>query len=215
MELALILLGIFSSSFIVALSGALMPGPLLTYTVAAAARRGFWAGPIIMLGHGALELILLVLLLLGIGAIINQPLILGGVALTGALVLWWLGYDLLSAVRTTRLDLSGATPGKFHPFWAGVVMSLANPYWLVWWITLGLSYVLFAYNYGLWGVSFFFIGHFLADLAWYSLVAMAVARGKRFLSDRLYQGFLTACAVFLLAFGCFFGYHGVKTLLGA
>jgi len=214
-EFTLILLGIFSSSFVIALSGALMPGPLLTYTVAAAAQRGFWAGPIIMLGHGALELALLVLLLLGVGAIINQPWIMGVVALSGAFVLWWLGYDLLSSVRTSRLDLSGTGAGKFHPFWAGVVMSLANPYWLVWWVTLGLSYVLFAYNYGLWGVAFFFLGHFLADLVWYSLVAMAVAQGKRFLSDRLYQGFMTACAVFLLAFGCFFGYHGVKTLLGA
>lgn len=215
MEFALILVGIFSSSFVIALSGALMPGPLLTYTVAEAARRGFWAGPIIMLGHGALELALLVLLLLGVGAIINQPWIMGAVALTGALVLWWLGYDLLSSVRTTRLDLSGGAAGKFHPFWAGVIMSLANPYWLIWWVTLGLSYVLFAYGYGLWGVAFFFVGHFLADLVWYSLVAMAVAQGKRFLSDRLYQRFMTTCAVFLMIFGCFFGYHGVRTLLGA
>ena len=215
MEYALILVGIFSSSFVVALSGALMPGPLLTYTVAAAARRGFWAGPVIMLGHGALELALLVLLLLGVGAIINQPWIMGLVALTGAAVLWWLGYDLFSSVRTTHLDLSGTGGGQFHPFWAGVVMSLANPYWLIWWVTLGLSYVLFAYTYGLWGIAFFFVGHFLADLVWYSLVAMAVAQGKRFLSDRLYQGFMMACALFLLVFGCLFGYHGVKTLLGA
>ena len=81
MELALIFLGIFSSSFLIALSGALMPGPLLTYTVAESARRGFWAGPIIMLGHGFLELGLVVLLLLGIGAIINQPVIMGIVGL--------------------------------------------------------------------------------------------------------------------------------------
>jgi threonine/homoserine/homoserine lactone efflux protein len=215
MEQTLILVGIFGSSFVVALSGALMPGPLLTYTVAEAARRGFWAGPLIMLGHGALELALLILLLLGIGAIINQPWIMGAVALTGAAVLWWLGYDLLSSVRTTRLDLSGTGSGRFHPFWAGVLMSLANPYWLIWWVTLGLTYVLFAFTYGLLGVAFFFVGHFLADLVWYSLVAMAVAQGKRFLSDRLYQGFMAACAVFLMVFGCFFGYHGIKTLMGA
>ncbi len=215
MELTLILVGIFGSSFVVALSGALMPGPLLTYTVAEAARRGFWAGPLIMMGHGALELALLILLLLGIGAIINQPWIMGVVALTGAAVLWWLGYDLLSSVRTTRLDLSGTGAGRFHPFWAGVLMSLANPYWLIWWVTLGLTYVLFAYNYGLLGVAFFFFFFFLADLVWYSLVAMAVAQGKRFLSDRLYQGFMAACAIFLMVFGCFFGYHGIKTLMGA
>ena len=109
MELALIFAGIFSSSFLIALSGALMPGPLLTYTVAEAARRGFWAGPLIMLGHGFLEMGLVILLLLGIGAIINQPVIMGVVALSGAGILWWLGYDLMSSARTSRLDLTGAS----------------------------------------------------------------------------------------------------------
>jgi len=215
MELALIFLGIFSSSFLIALSGALMPGPLLTYTVAESARRGFWAGPIIMLGHGFLELGLVVLLLLGIGAIINQPVIMGIVGLTGAVILWWLGYGLIQAARNARLDLTGGGSRSVHPFWAGIFMSLANPYWLIWWVTLGLGYVLFAYKYGLWGVLFFFVGHFMADLAWYSLVSMAVAQGKKFISDRLYHNFMLVCALFLMIFGCYFGYQGIKTLLGA
>jgi threonine/homoserine/homoserine lactone efflux protein len=215
MQLALIFLGIFSSSFLIALSGALMPGPLLTYTVAEAARRGFWAGPLIMLGHGFLEMGLLILLLLGIGAIINQPVIMGVIALSGAGILWWLGYGLITSARNTHLTLTGVQDRVLHPFWAGIIMSLANPYWLIWWVTLGLGYVLFAYKYGLWGVIFFFIGHFLADLGWYSLVSLAVAQGKRFISDRVYHGFMLVCALFLMVFGCYFGYQGVKTLLGA
>jgi threonine/homoserine/homoserine lactone efflux protein len=215
MDLALVFLGIFSSSFLIALSGALMPGPLLTYTVAESARRGFWAGPIIMLGHGFLELGLVALLLLGIGALINQPLIMGMVGLTGAVILWWLGYGLLHSARTAQLELTSDDSRAIHPFWAGIFMSLANPYWLIWWVTLGLGYVLFAYKYGLWGVLFFFIGHFMADLIWYSLVAVAVAQGKKFISDRLYHGFMVVCALFLMVFGCYFGYQGVKTLMGA
>ncbi len=58
-----ILAGVPVSSFVVALSGALMPGPLLTVTVGEATRRGFWAGPLIILGHGLLELTLVLLLL--------------------------------------------------------------------------------------------------------------------------------------------------------
>jgi threonine/homoserine/homoserine lactone efflux protein len=215
MELAIIFAGIFSSSFVIALSGALMPGPLLTYTVAESARRGFWAGPIIMLGHGVLELGLVILLLLGIGAILNHPLVMGVVGLAGAIILWWLGYGLISTARSAQLNLSAGESGNLHPFWAGIIMSLANPYWLIWWVTLGLGYVLFAHKYGLWGVVIFFIGHFLADLAWYSLVSMAVAQGKKFISDRVYHDFMIACALFLMIFGCYFGYQGVKTLLGA
>lgn len=215
MELALIFLGIFSSSFLIALSGALMPGPLLTYTVAESARRGFWAGPIIMLGHGFLELGLVILLLLGIGAVINQPWIMGMVGIVGAVILWWLGYGLWHAARDAKLDLSGGESRAIHPFWAGIFMSLANPYWLIWWVTLGLGYVLFAYKYGLMGVMVFFFGHISADILWYSLVSMAVAQGKKFISNKIYHGFMVVCAVFLMVFGCYFGYQGVRTLMGA
>ena len=43
-------------SFVVGLSGALVPGSMLAVTVAAAARLGFWAGPAVVAGHGVLEI---------------------------------------------------------------------------------------------------------------------------------------------------------------
>lgn len=208
----LILLGIFGSSFLIALSGALMPGPLLTYTAAAAAQRGFWAGPLVILGHGVLELTLLALLLLGVGVLLNQPLIIGGIAMLGALVLWWLGYGMLATARQATLVLEGGVVQGPGPFWAGILMSLANPYWFIWWLTLGLGYVLLAWEYGLAGVAAFFSGHILADLVWYSLVALAIAQGKKLISDRGYRWFLTGCGLFLLAFGGYFGYQGVRIL---
>ena len=53
---------IFFTSFVIALSGALMPGPLLTVTISESARRGFVAGPLLIAGHGLLELALVVAL---------------------------------------------------------------------------------------------------------------------------------------------------------
>ncbi len=207
-----VLAGVPATSFVVALSGALMPGPLLTVTVGEAGRRGFWAGPLIILGHGLLELALVLLLLAGVGGWLNRPPILGTVGVVGAGLLGWMGWNLLRAARTSRLSLEGQEAGGLHPVLAGVLLSLANPYWLLWWLTIGLGYVLFAARFGLAGVFLFFAGHILADLAWYSLVAAAVARGRRFLSDTAYRGFLAGCGVFLFVFGGYFGLQGLKFL---
>ena len=79
-----LLAGVPVTSFIVALSGALMPGPLLTLTVGEAARRGFWAGPLIIVGHALLELALVLLILAGVGVWLHRPLVLGLVGVLGA-----------------------------------------------------------------------------------------------------------------------------------
>jgi threonine/homoserine/homoserine lactone efflux protein len=66
---------------------------------------------------------------------------------------------------------------------------------------------------GLVGLSFFYLGHILSDLAWYSAISVTLAMGRRLLTDRTYRGLVTACAVFLVGFGLYFGYAGVRLLL--
>ncbi len=210
-----VLAGVPVTSFIVALSGALMPGPLLTLTVGEAARRGFWAGPLIILGHALLELALVLLLLAGVGVWLHRPLVLGLVGVGGAAMLGWMGMGLVKASRHSHLEFDSQENPGLNPVMAGVLMSAANPYWLIWWLTIGLGYVMFSMKYGWLGVGLFFTGHILADFAWYTLVSGAVAQGRRFISDRIYQGFLAGCGVFLCGFGGYFAVQGFKFLLNA
>ncbi len=204
-----------STSFLVALSGALMPGPLLTVTVGEAARRGFWAGPLIIVGHSLLELGLVLLLLVGLGAWLNRPLILGTVGVLGAAMLGWMGLMTLKAARRGRLEFEAGNGSGLNPVLAGVLMSAANPYWLIWWLTIGLGYVMFAMKYGAAGVALFYLGHIAADFTWYTIVSGAVAGGRRFLSDGLYRGFLAGCGVFLVGFGGYFAVQGVKFFMNS
>jgi threonine/homoserine/homoserine lactone efflux protein len=210
-----LLAGVPVTSFIVALSGALMPGPLLTLTVGEAARRGFWAGPLIILGHALLELALVLLLLAGVGVWLNRPLVLGVVGVSGAAALGWMGLGLLKASRHSHLAFDAKGGSSLNPIVAGVLMSAANPYWLIWWLTIGLGYVMFSMKYGWLGVGLFFAGHILADFAWYTLVSGAVSRGRRFISDGIYRGFLAGCGVFLFGFGGYFAFQGVNFLLNS
>lgn len=66
---------IFSFSFLVALTGAMAPGPLLTYTIIKSAqttRRGYLAGLWVVTGHAMLETLIIVFLLLGFSFVVKN-----------------------------------------------------------------------------------------------------------------------------------------------
>ena len=75
------LVGIFLSSFAIAFSGAIVPGPVLTVTVSETAKRGFFAGPLIVCGHGILEALLIVLVVMGLSDIMKNEVFLGSVGI--------------------------------------------------------------------------------------------------------------------------------------
>ncbi|HHU86032.1 MAG TPA: LysE family transporter, partial [Peptococcaceae bacterium] len=87
--------------------------------------------------------------------------------------------------------------------------SVSNPYWTLWWATIGLGYITMSLKSGFSGLASFFTGHILADLTWYSLIAAAVAGGRKFMSERAYRGILILCGVFLVALGGYFLYFGL------
>ena len=98
-EMAIALLVIFATSFVVALSGALMPGPLLTITVSESARRGWIAGPLIILGHGILELLLVVAISFGFGEALTRGHVLSSISVIGGAILFWMGWSMLRMAR--------------------------------------------------------------------------------------------------------------------
>lgn len=201
------LAAICGGSFTLALSGILTPGPILTVTIAESARRGFKAGPLIISGHALLELIVVLGLILGLGSYLKSALVMGIIASLGGAMLIWLGVGMVRTAGTLSLGAEGAganprhTP---HPLVMGVVASISNPYWTLWWATIGLGYLVAAMKVGVGGVVIFFLGHISADFAWYSMVSLGVSRGKALIKDRTYQMIIRFCGVFLLGFGIWF-----------
>ena len=203
---------IFASSFVIALSGALMPGPLLTATISESSRRGFWAGPLLIVGHAVLELALVIALFLGLAPFFQMPAVFAASALAGAVILIWMAAGMLRSLPTLRLSWEPHQSKMNHPVVSGILMSVSNPYWIIWWATIGIGYIFYAWQYGFWGIAFFFAGHISADLAWYSFIAGAVDRGRRLLTDRLYRRLIGLCAVFLIGFAGYFAYAGLVKL---
>jgi len=199
--------GIAGTSFALALSGALMPGPLLTIAVAEAARRGAWAGPLLITGHAILELLLVTAIILGLGPYIEVPSIIGTISLIGGIILLYMGGDMVRKAATMSLQQEAASSrqGKFdHPVLLGIIGSLANPFWILWWVTIGLGYMAAARRFGVPGLIAFFLGHIAADYSWYILITLGVSRGKTVISDNGYRIMIRCCGIFLVGFGCWF-----------
>ncbi len=208
--------GIFIGSFVVGLSGAMMPGPMFVVVVGQTPRRGFWTGPLVVLGHGVLESLLVAALILGMAEFFSSSAVLSKIAVIGAVVLLYMGVDMLrSAGGLSLITGTGSSSGarEFHPVLAGVLTSLSNPYWTLWWATIGLGYLVIARENGAAGLSAFLTGHIMADLVWYSVVSSLVAGGKRWLTDSIYRGMIRVCAVVLLFFALYFGWHGLNVIL--
>lgn len=232
------LLAIFSTAFVVGFSGAMMPGPLLTVAIGESARRGFIAGPLLVLGHAILELSLILALAGGLSAFLTRAGVSQTIAVLGGAFLVYMGYGMARDARAGKVSLNmdqsvaesaglGAeSPGgmkallksmtgggglRLHPVLAGILTSVSNPFWMLWWATVGLGYITLSLRSGYIGLTSFFTGHILADLVWYSLIAAAVAGGKKFLSDGVYRTILVACGIFLVGLGGTFLYYGLFT----
>jgi len=184
-----------------------MPGPLLTVTVAESARMGFRAGPLLITGHALLELLLVIAIVLGLGPFLKSPSVMGIIALVGGGMLLWMGVDMVR--NSSGLSLSGQERGDHgkrtpHPVLVGILASISNPYWTLWWATIGLGYLVAAMKYGAKGVVVFFLGHIAADYAWYAIISLGISRGKRLFKDRSYRIMIRFCGLFLIGLGAWF-----------
>ncbi len=194
-----------AAAFLVGLSGAMSPGSYLTVTVARTMQRGPWSAALMLVGHALLEALLLIGFAFGLARWLRLPAVLAVLGLVGGAVLLWMGVGLLRGALSGSIagDLETAEEAAAHEHPAGAVaqgaiVSLSNPYWTLWWATIGVKLAADGLAIGPIGVVAFFIGHELADIAWYGFVIYAVHAGKGLLSPRLYRSVIGVLAVFLL-----------------
>lgn len=211
------LAGLFSIGFIMDLTGAMAPGPLLTITIGESAKRGGIVGPLVVVGHGILEFVFLIFIVLGVANLFTSPSVYSFVAICGGFVLIYMGYGIIKNIKNYSLTASPAKEKQgLHPVIIGVVVSLSNPYWFIWWITIGMGYVLFAGNLGISGILAFFAGHILSDLVWYSFISYSIQFGGRYVSLRAIKKVLFVCSIFLIIFGILFivkGYNFIRLII--
>jgi len=204
--------------WLVSLSGVLMPGPVGALAVSEGARRGLVAGPLITAGHAVAEIAMLILLTLGLTRLLHQPAVIGVVGILGGGVLAWMGWGIAAAAWRDRLDPpqgSTAAGAGMSLMRAGLLTTVGNPYWLLWWLTVGTSYFIAFSRFGpLAVILLFYIGHVSLDLAWNTFLAMIVGSGRGRVRREVYRGVLGVCGVFVLAMSVYFVVSGIRFLRG-
>lgn len=196
------------TSFIIGLSGAMAPGPLLTVTVSDSIQGGFRAGPLLVTGHILGEAILVVLIFMGMGYLLSSESASSFIGIAGGSVLIWTG---IRGLRSGD-ESSGDIPAGGSVL-RGAVISFSNPYFFIWWGAVGAALM---YNglelAGAAGLAGFLVGHWSSDLAWYSLISFLSSRGSFDTGGRIYRAVMVACNGFILLAGLYFLTGGLAVI---
>jgi len=187
---------------IISVSGVMSPGPLFAANVAYGTRSGWKAGIKMAYGHTLVELPLVILL--GIGAISLGvlPQFREYISILGAISLFaFAGLQIRTTYKGSFLQSSP----KYGPFFMGVLLSALNPFFLIWWFTIGFklisdSLVLYSFI----GIGIMFGFHIWMDYAWLGTVGFLSKRGKNILSTKNYKIFMIALSGILVYFGISF-----------
>ena len=194
----------FGFVIVISLSGVMTPGPVF----AAAVAKGYkdkMAGIKIAVGHGVVEFPLMLLIaVIGLGAeqLFEEPGVKLGIGLVGGILLIFLGVTMIRS----RKEIAEGGEGQIN--WnattAGILTTSANPYFFIWWATVGVALILNAQWFGPIVVVVFAVVHWSCDLAWYSFTSFAVYRTKHLWTPLVHEIVFGICGAIMVLFGLYF-----------
>ncbi len=191
----------------ISFSGAVAPGPM-TAVIIGRGTSSPHAGALLALGHGAVEIPLMATLFFGAGYIIGLPHVRTAIALAGGLFLLYMGAGMFKAIGKPPPETA---PSSGSPLVSGMVLSIANPYFLIWWATAGMALLTQAQRFGVAGLALFASAHWLCDFVWFYFLSAMSFRGGRFFGKRFRQVIFTVSAALLVFFGVKFIAEGLQS----
>jgi threonine/homoserine/homoserine lactone efflux protein len=187
----------------VGLSGALIPGPLLVYTINESLKKGRWTGLQVILGHAIVEVFVVILLAAGLSRVMSSEKFFSAISLLGGGMLIYMGARSLKE-KDARLELKEKV--SYGLIFGGSFFTAFNPSFPLWWATAGVRLLMEGYMVaGFLGVGLVVAGHWLADFGWYAMVSHIIATKARLISEKgWYKKIRTALSLILIAIGAYF-----------
>jgi len=202
-------LPILLSVVVISLSGVMMPGPMFAMTLAKSYRSP-WAGAQVSLGHAVIEVPLILLIYFGFARFFESNLVQFALSLAGGAMIIWLG---IAMFRARAEVVKGGKDLPYNAFAAGIITSALNPFFLLWWATIGSMLIMKFVGFGASGLALFTIVHWLCDLVWLSLVSVLVYRTHALWGLRFQEWLFIACSLLLVGFGSWYLISGVRLVV--
>ncbi|MDY9927562.1 LysE family transporter [Methanosarcina sp.] len=209
--------------FTVGISAAVIPGPMMFATIGASFHKGWRAGPSVFIGHALVELAFFVLILVGASSFLGKSVV-SYLAIIGGLMMVVFGLVMIKkakeastmdvSISASSLNLSsgpvssGIMTSALNPFSgtvsAGIITSALNPFFVAWWLTAGSAILLQEYLAGIFAVTAFIVGHWIADLGFLVAVSSSFSRGTEVISQSTHKKLVYLCGGFMAFFGLWF-----------
>lgn len=188
------------SVIFVSLSGVMMPGPVLAVTIT----KGYKdkkAGALIAFGHGVLEFPLLFLIYFGFSQFFVSNFAKTIIGLVGGIMLVFMGIQMFRTRKSTRTENKQLS---YNSLTSGIITTGTNPYFFMWWTTIGAALILTASTFGFIGVLLLGIVHWFCDFFWYLFVSLATFKSRHLWNKKTQEIVFGLCSAVLIIFGLWF-----------
>jgi len=203
------MLPILLSVVVISFSGVMMPGPMFAVTLVKSYKSP-WAGAQIALGHAVIEVPLILLIYFGFAQFFQNSMVQLVLSIIGGGMIIWLGVSMFRA-RAEVVQRGKDLP--YSAFTAGIMTSGLNPFFLVWWATIGSLLIMRFLQFGTTGLIIFIVAHWLVDLLWLSFVSVLVYRTHSLWGRKFQEGLFIACSLLLVGFGGWFMVSGIQIVI--
>ncbi|GAH79299.1 unnamed protein product, partial [marine sediment metagenome] len=123
------------------------------------------------------------------------------IGVAGGAILIYMGMDM---IRSRKAMVEEGKDLPYGSFVGGIITTAVNPYFLLWWASVGAALIVKSMAFGLMGFVLFTVIHWLCDFAWLSGISLVIHRLHHLWSKRVHRAIFSLCGLLMIGFGVWF-----------
>lgn len=192
----------------ISISGAFSPGPLTISAMTIGARKIANGGLLVALGHMIFELpyvLFLALFFIRIDDIfLNSMYVAYALTTLIFFFIMFFAYNNLKdgwrIIKTHQLEISEKWVFTSNPIIVGVLLTALNPYFLLWWVSVGLPLIQASISMGFTYLFLMYVAHVWLDYLWLITMGFAGEKSSKILKSNGYGLLLMSLGLLLVIF---------------